>query len=242
MVANRRPPPSDWALSLGGGVLALPSYLGSSSILFLPLPFIAASYKDSVFLSTFDGLGVNFVTAPRVRIGVATPPELGRWASSSDRLRGWGDISFAVSAKLFARVEIVEPIALIASVRRQLGAANGTLVEAAASSTFPRTRHFIFSTTASVTWANALYMQSYFGVTPAQSAMAASYGELVPAYAASAGFRDAALTLSATVPFDRHWSLQSVVLVRLLLGDAQHSPVTERRLQPTFSGFVAYNF
>src|ERR1700737_2834024 len=119
-VATERSPRPDWALSIGGGMLAQPSYPGASSTRLLPLPFIDANYKDLLFLSTLQGVGVNFLATPRVQLGVAALPELGRQASSSDRLRGWGDIGFAMSAKLFGRVELLGPVAMLASLRREL--------------------------------------------------------------------------------------------------------------------------
>ena len=243
-VANERPPRPDWSVSIGGGMLTQPSYPGASSTRLLPLPFIEASYKDRLFLSIIQGAGVNFLATPRVRLGVAAVPEFGRLASSSDQLRGWGDLSIGMSAKLFGRVELLGPGAMLASVRREFGAGNGALVEAGATSTFPRMRHLIVSTTATVTWANGRHTQSYFGVTPAQSAiaLAQAQGSLVPAFTAGAGFRDTSLTLLAEVPFDRHWSVQAFVQIKYLLGDAAKSPLTQTRVQPTFAGFLAYSF
>jgi len=65
-------------------------------------------------------------------------------------------------------------------------------------------------------------------------------GSAVPTFAAGAGLRDASLALNAIFRVDRHWSVQSLVRTEVLLGDAGRSPLTERRFQLTFGGFIAY--
>jgi len=125
-------------------------------------------------------------------------------------------------------------------VRRQLGAGNGTVVDAGLTGTLPLMRRLIVSATGTVSWANARYTRSYFGVDADQSAAALLFGSAVPTFAAGAGLRDASLALNAIVRVDQHWSVQSVARTEVLLGDAARSPLTERRIQLTFGGFIAY--
>src|SRR5712671_2280292 len=146
-----RPLPSDWSFEFGGGALALPSYPGAASTRVLPLPFVDLRYGDRVFLSPILGLGVNVIAVPGARLAVALLPDLGRTASSSDRLRGWGDIGAGADLKLSGQV-------------RLLGAGNGTVVDAGLTAMLPLLRRLIVSATGTVSWANARYTQSYFGV------------------------------------------------------------------------------
>jgi len=235
-----RPLRSDWSFEFGGGALAAPSYAGAASTKILPLPWVDLRYRDRFFLSPISGLGVNLVALPGARLGVALLPDLGRTASSSDRLRGWGDIGAGADLKLFGQLHLVGPVALLAAVRRQLGGGNGTVVDAGLTGTLPLLRRLIVSATGTVSWANARYTQSYFGVDADQSAAAFLNGSAVPTFAAGAGLRDASLALNAIFRVDRHWSVQSVVRTEVLLGDAGRSPLTERRFQLTFGGFIAY--
>ena len=235
-----RPLPSAWSFQFGAGALATPSYPGAASTKVLPLPFVDVRYGDRVFLSPVSGLGVNVIAVPGARLAVALLPDLGRTASSSDRLRGWGDIGAGADLKLSGQVRVLGPVAVLAGVRRQLGAGNGTVVDAGLTAMLPLLRRLIVSATGTVSWANARYTQSYFGVDAGQSAAALSQGLTVPTFAAGAGLRDTSLALLAIVPIDQHWSLQSVTRTEILLGDPARAPLTERRIQLTFGGFIAY--
>jgi outer membrane scaffolding protein for murein synthesis (MipA/OmpV family) len=236
------PMPSDWSFTLGAGALLTPSYPGAASTKVVPLPFVDVRYKDRIFLSPIAGLGVNVLAVPGARLGVSLLPDLGRSASQGNRLRGWGDISAGADVKLFGELRVLGPLAVLASVRRQLGGGNGTVVDAGLTGTLPLMRRLIVSATATVSWANGRYTQSYFGVGADQSAAALLQGSLVPTFAAGAGLRDASLGVLAIVPIDRHWSVNSIVRTEVLLGDAATSPLTERRFQLTFGGFLAYRF
>jgi MipA family protein len=235
-----RPVPSDWSFAFGAGALALPSYAGASSTKILPLPWIDLRYKDRFFLSPIAGLGLNLIASHEGRLGISVLPDLGRSASSNDRLRGWGDIGAGADVKVSGELRVFGPIGAFAGVRRQLGGGNGTIVDSGLTGTLPLFRRLIVSATCTVTWANARYTRSYFGVDADQSAVALSYGSAVPTFAAGAGLRDASLGLLAILRVDKHWSVQSLARSEVLLGDAGRSPLTERRMQLTFGGFVVY--
>ena len=243
-LASAAPPerrlPSDWSFEFGGGALALPSFPGAASTKVIPLPWVDLHYKDRLFLSPISGLGVNLVAVPGARLGVALLPDLGRSASSDNRLRGWGDIGAGADLRLFGQLRVLGPLAVLAGVRRQLGGGNGTVVDGGLSGTLRLLPRLTVTATGTVTWANARYTQAYFGVDAEQSATAQSFGSVVPAFAAGAGLRDTSLALSANLRLDHHWSLQSIFRTEALLGDAGRSPLTERRLQWTFGGFIAY--
>lgn len=233
------PPPSAWSFTVGAGVLANPSYPGAASSHVTPLPYFEVRYRDLAFLSPVSGLGVNLIATRQVMAGVAVSPDLGRTASAGDRLRGWGDIGAGADLKLFGMYSL-GPVALLADVRRQLGAGNGTLIDGGVTSTFQVTRFLVLSATAMITWADGNHARAYFGVDPIQSAEASAQGARVPVYSARAGARDATLALLAVVPIDDRWSVQTLVRAEVLLGDAAGSPLTESRVQRMFGGFIAY--
>ncbi len=232
-VAAARPARPDWSVTVGGGALVMPSFPGASSNRVLPVPFVDVRYRDRFFVSPFAGLGVNVIATPRLQAGIAVLPDFGR-SASSDRLRGWGDIGAGANLKAFASW-IVGPFALLADVRRQLGAGDGTLFDTGVTKPLPLARHLILIPTATLTWANGRYSRAYFGVDASQSAIAG-----IPVRSAGSGLRDATIAILAVVPLDERWSVQSIVRAEFLLGDAAASPLTEQRVQPSFGGFVAY--
>jgi outer membrane scaffolding protein for murein synthesis (MipA/OmpV family) len=234
-----RPLPPDWSVTVGGGALAVPSYPGAASSKVLPLPLVDVRYRDVVFLNPVHGIGVNLVREPRLRLGVAVLPDFGRSASGGDRLRGWGNVGIGANAKVFAAYDL-GPFAMVGDVRRELGSGDGLLANAGLTTTMPLMRRFILSATATVGWADARYAQSYFGVDAGQSARAFAFGSALPTFRGTAGLHDAALGLVGVLPIDLRWALQSIVRTEVLLGSAAESPLTERRLQLTFGGFLTY--
>jgi len=203
------------------------------------VPFLDVRYRNLLFLSPLTGLGVNAIATDRAQLGVAVLPDFGRSASSADVLRGWGDVGPGASAKLFA-VYSLGLVALLADVRHQLGAGNGTLVDGGVTTTLPLARRLILSATATMTWTDARYARAYFGVDANQSRAALAYGQALRTFSAGAGLRDAALALAAIVPIDPRWSVHALFRGEFLLGDAASSPLTGSRVQPTFGGFLAY--
>lgn len=166
-------------------------------------------------------------------------PDFGRSASSADRLRGWGDLGAGASIDVFGRYSLGR-VSLLADVRRQLGAGDGTLIAAGISSMVPLTRRLFVIPAAHLTWANARYSRAWFGVDEGQSTAARAYGTALPIYAPAAGFRDAALSLLTAFHLDERWSVQSFVKGEILLGDAAASPLVARRFQPTAGALLAY--
>jgi outer membrane scaffolding protein for murein synthesis (MipA/OmpV family) len=231
--------PSDWSITVGAGAASTPSYPGAASSHVMPVPFFEVEYRHLVFLSPMSGLGINLVGTDRAHAGIAVQPDLGRSASSADRLRGWGDIGAGADVRLFGMYDL-GAVALLSEVRRQLGAGNGTLVDGGVTRTFHIASHLMLGGTATLTWADARHTRAYFGIDGNQSAEALAQGVRLPGYAARAGLRDAAFTLVAVVPIDRHWSVQSLMRAEVLLGDAAASPLTESRVQTMVGALIAY--
>jgi outer membrane protein len=129
---------------------------------------------------------------------------------------------------------------LLGDLRRQMGAANGTLIGAGVTSMVPLSRRVAVVPTLKLTWANARYSRAYFGIDASQSAAALAHGASLPVYSAGAGLRDASLSLLTVVRLDDRWSVQSVLRAEVLLGDAGESPLVERRFQPTAGALLTY--
>ena len=73
---------------------------------------------------------------------------------------------------------------------------------------------------ATVGWANAEYMQTYFGIDATQAANSG-----LPAYQAAGGLHNYAVLTSWTHVFDRHWLGSVAVSQRHVAGSARNSPL-----------------
>ena len=60
-----------WRINLGPSASFQPRYDGASSYHVLAGPSIDIRYRDRFFLSTGEGIGVNVLTGPNWRVGVA---------------------------------------------------------------------------------------------------------------------------------------------------------------------------
>jgi outer membrane scaffolding protein for murein synthesis (MipA/OmpV family) len=236
-----REQPRDWSLLVGAGAAVAPKYQGSSSVRVLPLPLLEASYGDRFFASVLGGVGVNLLALPDVHLGVALAPEFGRSEGSDARLSGWGHIGPGAAARAFAEVRF-GPLRGLASVKHELGAANGTLADLGVSMAVPLHRRLILSVGSTVTWGDGRYMRGYFGIDDAQLAAARNDNVATTVFRPGPGFRDVATTLAAIVILDQHWSVRTSVRGGVLLGDAAKSPVAQQTLQLGFGSVVAYRF
>lgn len=230
-----------WEVTLGAGAAARPTYPGSSSLTVWPLPLLDVKYSDRLFFSVFGGLGVNVVTLPALRLGVAVAPDFGRAEGSDARLSGWGHIDLAAVGRVFAEYRL-GPLLVGSSLRHEFGTSSGTLADVGLSSMFPVSRYLLLIGGATLTWADAQYMREYFGINSLQLPAAFKDGVATAQFTPRAGLRDVALSLAAVVPFDRHWSVNAFFRGSRLLGDAANSPVTQQALQIGFGAALAYTF
>ena len=83
--------------------------------------------------------------------------------------------------------------------------------------------------------ANASYMKSTFGVTPAQSAV----DHLAP-YEARPGAKNLFFNSDVAWQFSNKWTLNAGVNTSYLLGSAAHSPLTQKRTD--FTAYLSANY
>lgn len=88
-----------------------------------------------------------------------------------------------------------------------------------------------------LTWANSNSMQSYFGITPQQSAVTG-----LQAYNAGSGLRYVQLGLLGSVNLSEHWLIPWGASMQRLQGDAGDSPIVQDRTNWTINAGIAYRF
>jgi outer membrane scaffolding protein for murein synthesis (MipA/OmpV family) len=220
----------DWRVVLGAAAESQPVYAGAGAYRVQGGPVINIQYSDIAFLSTGDGLGVNFLRGDHYRVGAAIAYDLGRRERDDyNNLRGMGDISAAPAAKVFASYVLSKkfPLILRVDVRQLLGGANGTVGDAGVYMPLPgSSKKFVMFAGPSITLATHRYLQSEFGVTPSQSLTSGH-----PVFDTHAGMVSVGVGFSATRFITDHWLVNLDAALSKLKGSPDISPLTEHSTQ-----------
>jgi outer membrane scaffolding protein for murein synthesis (MipA/OmpV family) len=231
----RRP---DWSVTIGAGaVVGSPfRYLGSDEIRAAAFPYVDVRWRDRFFLTPIEGLGVNLLASPRLRLGVAGHADAGRRAEDGPRLRGLGDVSATPVLVMFGDYD--RPRASYrTAARRRLGGDGGLLVELSAAYRALPARRVMVRFGPSVTWMDRSYATALFGVTPSR---AASSG--LPTHLPGAGLRDVGVTAAVLGRLGGRWGVLTHLEASRLVGGAARSPVTARATNGHVGTFLVYRF
>ncbi|HEU0058440.1 MAG TPA: MipA/OmpV family protein [Hyphomicrobiaceae bacterium] len=214
---------------LGGFVFVTPKFEGAKSYEALGFPFIApAGFGQGG--SAIDIRGADDIRFRLIQNNGFEAEPLAGWRFGRDqddaaRLAGLGDIDGGLVVGAYAGYR-VGPWFLSASYHHQVTGDDDTggLVRLAIDHTWRLTPTAKLVTSIGTAYASSDYMQTYFGVTAAQSA--ASVAGL-PQFDPSAGFKDVSVGATATIELDPRWTLYLTGRYSRLIGDAADSPVIE---------------
>lgn len=231
----------EWDRILGLAASMQPVYSGASRYRASEGPVINIRYRDRVFFSTGEGLGVDFLQGKHYRVSLAVGVDLGRreeWDISA--LRGLGDIPRAPFVKLSSSYVISKrlPIILRADIRKIAGGSAGLVGDLEVYTPLPgSSRRLVMFAGPSVTIADRKHLQTGYGISELQS-LDSGY----PVYAAHGGLESAGFGFSATRFFTTHLLANTDLSVSKLLGSAGNSPLVERKTQASFDLSVAYRW
>ena len=236
-----QPNAPDWHTVAGVAADNRPLYDGAERYRTLGGPVISVRYQDVAFASVGEGLGYNFVRGDHYRVGIALGYDLGRHQEEDlDHLRGLGDVGRAATVKMFGSYVVSKEFPLIfrADLRQFVGGADGVTGDAGFYMPLPgSSKRLIMFAGPSVTFADRLYMQKEFGVTPAQSGNSGyeQYQARTGIYAGGFGF-------SATSFITDHWLVNADAAIDHLFGSAAESPITQRRTQRVITFSICYTW
>jgi len=151
-----------------------------------------------------------------------------------------GNINPAPVAKLFATYVLSKkfPLILRVDARQLLGGADGTVGDAGLYIPLPgSSKKFVMFAGPSVTFGSHHYLQSEYGVSPAQS-LASGH----PVFDAHAGMASVGVGFSATRFITNHLLLNVDAAVDELKGSPDISPLTESRTQRELALSIAYQW
>lgn len=225
-----------WQVSIGGGLSYAPRYEGAANDRFRFMPLLDASYNNGkFFISPIRGIGYNFSDDKEIQYGVRLSIGRGRDQDVDPHLYGMGSIRFVPEPGLFYN-QRVGGYYISSGIS---SGENGTHAELGTGYGFPlgaadRVRFGI-----NLNWGDNKYSQTYFGVTPAQSAAS---GYVLSAYDANAGATDYAITSNWVHNFDKKWFSNTGLSFKELTGSAELSPLTEKSTSVSINSLLGYRF
>lgn len=222
----------EWHFIAGGVAASVPRYEGANSTRGVVFPLFDASYGN-FFAGDLRGIGYQFVKERNLQFGARLGGAPGRRESADDRLAGTGDLQRSGELGLFLNTR--NDIGYFKL--KAAGGKRGSHAELGAGLDFRPAQRDILRVGANVGWANAEYMQTYFGIDAAQ---AASSG--LPAYQAAGGLHNYTLLTSWTHVFDRHWLGSVALSQRRVAGSARNSPLVQSDSSGSVSCVALYLF
>ena len=214
------------------------AYPGSDKRRNLILPLLDYEWNNGWFAGTTNGLGYDFAKRPDLQYGLRLTADRGRKANLAPALNGMGNIDIKPEAGAFFNYFPSPQWFLTSSLR--YGAGNnskGLVVDLGAGHASQIAPEWRLVLGAAVTLTNADYLQTYFGVTPAQAA-ASGYA----VYAPGAGGRDARANAALTYFLSRQVTFTGALSISTLLGGAKDSPLARKTSVPTGVFAISYTF
>jgi outer membrane scaffolding protein for murein synthesis (MipA/OmpV family) len=224
--------PSD--INIGPGLVVVPRYPGSRVERVWPFPAMNMSYGH-LFATTDKGIGMYVVNNDPWQVGVSFAPHFGRHHDDGVRVSRLDDIGTAIGARVSAGYRF-GPFTLSAAVIRDLGGSNGLTFDTGFAWRWQLSPRLLASLGANATAGNRRYLQTWFGVTPAEAAVSG-----LAQYSVRSGIQSAGPILFVNYALNATWSLQAYLSDQRLLHQVANSPMVEcRRLPTMFLGAIRH--
>ncbi|MGI9386445.1 MAG: MipA/OmpV family protein [Methyloligellaceae bacterium] len=225
-------------LAVGGAVLVKPKYEGSDEFDVYGIPYAVVLGNG---LRRFSFEGIDDVRYALYRNnGFEVGPTIGYWfdreESDSATLNGLGDIDGAFVAGGYAKYDFGGFFADVSFHHGFNGDDPGYLIKTGIGSKSRISERVKLKARAGITFASEDYMDTYFGVTAAQSAASG----VLPAFNPDSGIKDVHVSLGATIGLTDRWYLVASGEYSRLVGDAEDSPVVESEDQ--FTGLIGLTY
>jgi len=225
--ANDAPPPDNYSGYVGAVASDAPRYPGSPHQREQLLPSGEIIYARRYFASAIDGLGINVYQDAHWRVGAGVAFDGSyRHASDDARLSGMGDIPSSLRARAFGRYQN-GAYTLGGSLAQDIsGRGTGLVGEIDGALRWSLGGAASVSVGPGLTWGDARYTQTWFGVGAGQGAASG-----LPAYRTGSGITSERIRATLSYRLAPRWMMNLSVGRMRLTGVAADSPVVERRNQ-----------
>ncbi|WP_142846176.1 MipA/OmpV family protein [Telmatospirillum sp. J64-1] len=224
--------PNRW--TLGAGVGVVPRFQGADKYKAQPLPLVDIQV-GRFFARGVDEIGVNVVDTPRFKAGASVSWMHGY--DSDDVPEGIDGVDDALGARLFVSTQFRGAVARLTATQAVTETDRGLLVNASLAYPIRTNERLTITPSLGTTWANAKYMDSYFGVDAPEAAASG-----LRRHNPSSGFKDIFFRISASYRITDSISALGSIGVTHLLGDAADSPFVEQKTQPLALMGLTYTF
>lgn len=231
-----------FGIEVGAVGAVMPAFEGSKSYVVRGMPFAYPTFSgpdgDSKFqIRGLDDLRYRLVSLSGFEIGPLAGWRFGRQQDDAAHLAGLGDVDGGFVVGAYAAYRLGSLMPYVTYHHQVTGDDTGGILRFGVE-TRHRLNHWLTLTAnGGATYASSQYMDSFFGVTAAQSAASG-----LAAFGADAGIKDAFLSLTADVRIDDQWGLKVFGRYSRLVGDAASSPITETENQFLAGAAVTYRF
>jgi MipA family protein len=235
---------ASWQITAGAGAVNAPRYPGSRDQWTRGLPLIRIEY-GRFFLGSVPnagagaGLGAYILRDEHWQFGVAVGGDTRkpRRASDAPVLHGWGDIPSTVRATAFGSYTL-DWFVIRGSVSPDIGGKHeGVLASLEMQGRYRPIAGLTLSAGPEAIFGDSRYRQTFFGISAAQSLLAA-----VPEHTVKSGLNEVRIGAGADYQLTEHVSLGAHVAYGRLQGGAADSPVTTDKTQHSIAVFAAYRF
>lgn len=229
---------------LGPGLRLRPAYDGSAAQHRELVP-VVRYFGQPWFVRSTQGVlegGVRMELALGLHAGAQLAYEPGRKASESDFLKIHSVSDVDPGASVGVHLEWDHkfgpmPITLLARARQHTDSDRGAQADLRLSAGVYRSGRVAAGVFTQAMWANTKSADSFYGITPQQSAVTG-----LPAFSAGSGWLFASFGLLWSVDVSRDWVVVGSMESRHLQGDAARSPLVERGSNYYASAGLAYRF
>ncbi len=226
-------------LAVGGIAVVKPVFEGSKKYEVVGIPFIApagaASGDGLIEVQGIDDFRIRALRYQGFEAGPLLGWRFGRQEDDADHLRGLGDVDGGLVLGAYAAYKIAGIRPYVSYHHQVTGDDTGFLVRFGADTSIPLNSWLTLTANSGATYASSSYMESFFGVTAAQSAMSH-----LAVFDAGAGIKDVFFELGTDIKLTEQLGLKLTGRYKRLIGDAADSPITETADQ--FQGVVAVTY
>lgn len=218
-----------WTVTVGAYVFTEADYAGSDDYEFAIRPLFSISRADrlSEFDSFKDNPSIALWDSGTFELGIVGGLEWKRDAGDSPDLRGLKDIGYAYLIGGYAQWYPVDWLRLRGELMYGFGGFDGVVGNLAADAIYfsESLGGITLSAGPRMTLASSGYMDTYFGITPAEAALAQALGNNVTAYQASGGIYSVGFGGQISKRFTKNITGSVFGEYEYLLDDAADSPI-----------------